>query len=54
MFYWAALCLVIAIIAAALGLSGMAGSATNIAWLLAMIGIILAIVFAIKGGRPPV
>lgn len=45
---------VIALIAAVFGFSGIAGTAVNIAWLLAGVGIVLAIVFAILGRRPPV
>jgi uncharacterized membrane protein YtjA (UPF0391 family) len=51
---WAITFLIIAIIAAVFGLSGIAGTAVNIAWILAVIGIILAIVFAVMGRRPPV
>jgi uncharacterized membrane protein YtjA (UPF0391 family) len=54
MLSWAVTFLVIAIIAAVFGLSGIAGTAVNIAWILAVIGIILAIVFAVMGRRPPV
>lgn len=53
MFSWAITFLIIALIAGALGLSGIAGTATNIAWILFVVGIILAIVFAITGRRPP-
>jgi uncharacterized membrane protein YtjA (UPF0391 family) len=54
MFSWAITFLVIALIAAVLGFSGIAGTAVNIAWILAVIGIILAIAFMIMGRRPPV
>jgi uncharacterized membrane protein YtjA (UPF0391 family) len=54
MLSWAVTFLVIALIAAVLGFSGIAGTAINIAWALAVIGIILAIVFMIAGRRPPV
>ncbi|WP_341937505.1 DUF1328 domain-containing protein [Marinimicrobium sp. C2-29] len=53
MFSWAITFLIIALIAGALGLSGIAGTATNIAWILFVVGIILAIVFFITGRRPP-
>jgi len=43
--------LVIALIAAVLGFSGIAGVATNIAWILFVVGLILAIVFALRGRR---
>jgi uncharacterized membrane protein YtjA (UPF0391 family) len=45
--------LVIAIIAALLGFSGIAGAATQIAWILFVVGLILAIVFYVMGRRPP-
>jgi uncharacterized membrane protein YtjA (UPF0391 family) len=52
MFNWALIFLVVAIIAGVLGMSGVAGTATNIAWLLFVVGLILAIIFAITGRRP--
>jgi uncharacterized membrane protein YtjA (UPF0391 family) len=54
MLSWAVTFFVIAIIAAVLGFSGIAGTAVNIAWILAVIGIILALVFMVAGRRPPV
>jgi uncharacterized membrane protein YtjA (UPF0391 family) len=36
------------------GFSGIAGTAVNLAWICAVIGIILALVFALVGHRPPV
>ncbi|MCH5372455.1 MAG: DUF1328 domain-containing protein, partial [Planctomycetes bacterium] len=39
---------------ALLGFSGVAGAATNIAWVLFVVGIILAIVLFIKGRAPRV
>ena len=54
MISWAITFFVIALIAAVLGFTGIAGTAVNIAWILAVIGIILAIVFAVAGRRPPV
>jgi uncharacterized membrane protein YtjA (UPF0391 family) len=53
MLSWAVTFFVIAIIAAVLGFSGIAGTAVNIAWILAVIGIILALVFMVAGRRPP-
>jgi len=53
MLNWAIVFLVIAIIAAIFGFSGIAGAAVNIAWILAVIGIILAIAFFVMGRRPP-
>ncbi len=54
MFHWAIVALVVAIIAALLGFSGIAGAATNIAWILFVVGLILAVVFFITGRRPTV
>jgi uncharacterized membrane protein YtjA (UPF0391 family) len=51
MIGWAATFLIIALVAAVLGFSGIAGVATNIAWLLFVVGVILAIVFALLGRR---
>ena len=53
MFSWAVTFFIIALIAAVLGFSGIAGTAVNIAWILAVIGIILALVFMVMGRRPP-
>lgn len=52
MFQWALLFLVVAIIAGLLGFSGIAGTATNIAWLLFVVGLVLAVIFFITGRRP--
>ncbi|HKC44513.1 MAG TPA: DUF1328 domain-containing protein [Burkholderiales bacterium] len=54
MLSWAVTFFIIALIAAVLGFTGIAGTAVNIAWALAVIGVILAIVFAVMGRRPPV
>ena len=54
MLYWAAVFLVIALLAAVLGFSGIAGLSMNIAWILFVVGLILAIVFFVMGRRPPV
>ena len=53
MISWAVTFLVIALIAAVLGFSGVAGTAVNLAWICAIIGIILAVVFMLGGRRPP-
>jgi uncharacterized membrane protein YtjA (UPF0391 family) len=54
MLGWAATFLVIAIIAALFGFSGIAGTAVNIAWILFVAGLILAILFFLGGRRPPI
>jgi uncharacterized membrane protein YtjA (UPF0391 family) len=54
MISWAVTFLVIALIAAVLGFSGIAGTAVNLAWICAVVGIVLAVVFGVIGRRPPV
>jgi uncharacterized membrane protein YtjA (UPF0391 family) len=51
MIGWAATFLIVALIAAVLGFTGIAGVATNIAWILFVVGLILAVVFALVGRR---
>lgn len=51
---WAVTFLIIALIAAVLGFTGVAGAAVNIAWILFVVGLVLAIVFYVAGRRPPV
>ncbi len=53
MFNWALTFLVIALIAAVLGFSGIAGTATEIVWIAFVVGIIMAIFFFITGKRTP-
>jgi uncharacterized membrane protein YtjA (UPF0391 family) len=45
---------IIALIAAFLGFSGIAGTAVHIAWILAMVGIVLAVIFGLLGRSSPV
>jgi uncharacterized membrane protein YtjA (UPF0391 family) len=54
MLYWAAVFLVIALVAAVLGFAGIAGMSMNIAWILFVVGLILAVVFFVMGRRPPI
>lgn len=54
MFNWALTFLIIGLVAAVFGFSGIAGSATHIAWILFVVGLILAVVFAIMGRSPKV
>jgi uncharacterized membrane protein YtjA (UPF0391 family) len=54
MLYWAAVFLIIGLVAAVLGFSGVAGMSMNIAWILFIVGLILAVVFFVMGRRPPV
>jgi uncharacterized membrane protein YtjA (UPF0391 family) len=51
MLSWAITFFVIAIIAAVLGFSGIAGTAIHIAWSLAVLGVILSLVLMIGGRR---
>jgi uncharacterized membrane protein YtjA (UPF0391 family) len=53
MLNWAVIFLVIAVVAAIFGFSGVAGAAANIAWILAVVGIVLAVAFFVMGRRPP-
>ena len=53
MISWAVTFLVIALIAAVLGFSGIAGTAVNLAWILAVVGNNFALVFGVMGRRPP-
>jgi len=52
MLGWALAFLIIGLLAAVFGFTGIAGTATNIAWILFVVGIVLAIVFAVIGRRP--
>jgi uncharacterized membrane protein YtjA (UPF0391 family) len=51
MIGWAATFLIVALVAAVLGFTGIAGVATNVAWILFVVGLILAVVFALFGRR---
>jgi uncharacterized membrane protein YtjA (UPF0391 family) len=53
MFYWAVVFRLVAVVAALLGLSGIAGAASNIAWILFVVGLIIAAVLFITGRRSP-
>ena len=53
MISWAVTFLIIGLIAAVLGFSGIAGTAVHLAWILAVVGIVLFRVFAVIGRRPP-
>jgi uncharacterized membrane protein YtjA (UPF0391 family) len=49
MLYYAVVFLVIALIAGVFGFTGLAGTAANIAWILFVVGLVLALVFFIRG-----
>jgi uncharacterized membrane protein YtjA (UPF0391 family) len=53
MIYWAAVFLIIALVAAVLGFTGIAGTAVNIAWILFIVGLIVAVIFFALGRRSP-
>lgn len=52
MLYWALVFLIVGLVAGALGLFGVASVATNIAWVLFLIGIILLVIHMISGRGP--
>lgn len=54
MFNWAIIFLIVGLVAAVFGFTGIAGAATNIAWILFVVGLVLALVFFIMGRRPRV
>lgn len=49
MISWAVTFFIIAIVAALLGFSGIAGAATNIAWIFFVVGLIAAVIFFFRG-----
>jgi len=53
MFSWAVTFLIVALVAAVLGFSGIAGTAVNIAWILFVVGLIAAVIFFVLGRRSP-
>jgi uncharacterized membrane protein YtjA (UPF0391 family) len=52
MFYWAAVFLIIALVAGVLGFGGIAGVSSNIAWILFVVGLIVALVLFLRGRAP--
>lgn len=54
MLSWALVFLIVGLIAGVLGFSGIAGAATQIAWILFVVGLVLALIFAIAGRKPRV
>jgi uncharacterized membrane protein YtjA (UPF0391 family) len=54
MLNWAVTFLIVALVAGLLGFSGIAGAATEIAWILFVVGLILAIIFYLRNGRTPI
>lgn len=54
MLRWAVIFFVIALVAAIFGFSGVAGAASNIAWILAALFVVLFVVSLIMGRRTAV
>ena len=54
MLHWALIFFVVALVAALLGFTGIAGAATNIAWILFVVGLIAAAILFVMGKRPTV
>jgi uncharacterized membrane protein YtjA (UPF0391 family) len=52
MLYYALIFLVVGLIAGALGIYGVAAVASQIAWFLFLIGIVLLIIHLVSGNRP--
>jgi len=53
MFYWAFIFLIIGLVAGALGLTGVAGTATEIAWMTFWLGVIMGIFLFFVARRSP-
>ncbi len=53
MLYWAAVFLVIALVAGLLGLGGLAVITQQMAWILFVVGLILAVIALVVGRRTP-
>jgi uncharacterized membrane protein YtjA (UPF0391 family) len=53
MLYWAAVFLVIALVAGVLGLGGVAVISKEIAWILFLVGLVLAVIAFFLGRRAP-
>jgi uncharacterized membrane protein YtjA (UPF0391 family) len=53
MIGWAVVFLIVAIVAGVLGATGVAAVASEIAWALFVVGLILAVIFFVLGRRPP-
>ncbi|MGH1358568.1 MAG: DUF1328 domain-containing protein [Burkholderiaceae bacterium] len=52
MFGWAITFLIIGLVAMLLGATGVAGLSMQIAWILFVVGLVLAVVFLVLGRRP--
>jgi len=54
MLYYALMFLLLGLVAAALGLSGIAAVATQISWILFVVGVVLLIIHMVMGRTPRV
>jgi uncharacterized membrane protein YtjA (UPF0391 family) len=54
MLYYALVFLIVGLIAGALGIYGVAGMASQIAWVLFLIGIVFLIIHLVSGTRRPI
>lgn len=52
MLYYALMFLLLGLVAAALGFSGIAGAATQISWVLFLVGVVLLIIHPLRGSSP--
>jgi len=53
MLYYALVFLLVGLVAAALGMSGVAAIATQIAYVLFIIGVVLVAIYLLRGRTPP-
>jgi len=53
MLYYALVFLIVGLIAGALGVTGVAAVASQIAWVLFLIGVVLLVVHLVRGRTPP-
>jgi len=53
MLYYALVFLLVGLVAAALGMSGVAAIATQIAYVLFIVGVVLVAIYLLRGRTPP-
>jgi uncharacterized membrane protein YtjA (UPF0391 family) len=53
MFYYALVFLIVGLVAGALGLLGVAVMASQIAWVLFLVGVVLLVIQIVRGRTPP-
>ena len=54
MLHYALVFLIVGLVAGALGLDGVAAVASQISWILFLVGVVLLVVHLIRGSVPPV